>query len=804
MKKKEELFVAVKDRNDINSYFEFCDEEKEIRFKRHDMPSPWMNYLSNGTFHTMMSQAGGGVAFYKSPQIWRITRYRFFHLPTDRSGPYIYIRDGENGIYWCPTYEPAQERPEKWSSAHGMGYTRFEAERNGIQAKVTYFVGPLENSLIWRLKIKNRSDCSKNISIFAYVEFGLMEFMRELQWQCYNKHQVSVKYLEDCGALIYKYGVEMQPKPDETPLVYFTADRIPDAYDGDRDEFIGSYRSESNPYAIEVGNCTNSTLMGGDPCGALQFNLSLQPGQEESINIFLGTGMTEDDIRMSVQHSRSADFVDKSFEQLKQYWNRYLDKFVCSVPDQDAQRMINIWNPYQAARNFQFSRNISFYATGTFRGVGFRDTSQDVLATVPFDIAAAKDKVRLLLGQQYQDGHVNHYFFPTEGWDPVTTVHSDDHLWPILTVWSIVMESGDVSFLNESISYYDGGEGTVYEHLCRSVEFTRNHIGTHGFPLMLRSDWNDMLYKVCRQGKGESIWTAMQLGTVLTKLAELARLLGKDQDAEDFNELYQEQKKLVNTIGWDGKWFRRAVMDDGRFLGTDAMDQAKIWLNTQTWAIISGMADKDKGYQAMDSVKEMLDTELGIKKIHPALTTFPDPKDPLTHYNPGTGENGAVFCHANTWAVIAECMLGRGDIAYKYYRQLIPYVAMRKAGIWRYKAEPYVYSSNLFGPESDKFGLANVSWLTGTAAWMYIAVTQYILGIRPCWEGLSIEPCIPSDWKEFSAKREFRGTVYRFHFKNITGRCKGVERIEVNGQEIEGNVVPHVAGREEVMVDVYM
>lgn len=788
------------DRNDMNSYFHFNDTAKEVCFKRHDTPTPWINYLSNGTFHTMLSQAGGGLAFYKSPQIWRLTRYRFFHLPTDRSGPYVYIKDKESGEYWCPTYEPAEARPEKWNAAHGMGYTKFEAERNNLSANLLYFVGQYENSLIWNLKLKNNSDKEKKISLFAYVEFGMMEFMRELQWQCYNKHQVAVKYDNASGTLIYKYGVENQPKPDETPLVYFTANRIPDAFDGDRDEFIGSYRSEANPFAIEEAGCTNSTLLGGDPCGALQFEIVLKPGQEETINIFLGTGMAEAEIANSIENSRKEDFVEKSFEGLKDNWESYLEKFVCELPDKDAERMINIWNPYQSQRNFQFSRNISYYATGTFRGVGFRDTSQDILSQTPFDLEASKDKIRLLLKEQYADGHVNHYFFPNEGWEPVTSIHSDDHLWPVLPVWNIVVEEGDTKFLHEKINYFDGGEDTVYNHMKKAIEFTCKNLGPNGFPLMLRSDWNDQLFRVCRKGKGESIWTAMQLGTVLPKLAELAQLMGENDDAMRYLELFEEQKKLVNTIAWDGKWFRRAVMDDGRFLGTDEHDQAKIWLNSQTWSIMSGMAEDEKGRVAMDSVNEMLDTELGIKKLHPSIIDFPDPKDPLTNYNPGTGENGAVFCHANTWAIIAECMLGRGDRAYKYYRQLIPNVAMDKAGVWRYKAEPYVYVSNLFGPESDKFGLANVSWLTGTAAWMYVAVTQYILGIRPSWKGLLIDPCLPSEWENVKIEREFRGCRYQIEIVKNKGISKGRVFVTVDGEEITGNVIEHKMGRNQCSV----
>lgn len=759
--------------------YHFNDQKKEITFDKYNTPTPWMNYLSNGTFHTMISQAGGGVAFYKSPQIWRINHYRFFHLPTDRSGFYTYIKDGKN--YWCPTNEPTKTKPDTWKSTHGMGYTVFEAEYNGVQAIAKYFVGEEENCLIWNLKLK--SDTDKTITIFPYVELGMMEFMRELQWQCYNKHQLSVKYLGDIQAMVYKYGVEMQPKPDETPLVYFAATEKIEGYDGDRDEFVGSYRSEENPQNVEKGHCTNSTMAGGDPCFALEIKVDLKAGMEKEINIFLGTAMNEEEIKKSVARERQANFVDNSFAKLKEHWDDYLNHFQCSVPDENAQRMINIWNPYQAERNFQFSRNISYYATGTFRGVGYRDTAQDVLAMVPFDVERAKEKVKLLLTQQYKDGHVNHYFFPTEGYDPVTTIHSDDHLWTIMAVYDILMETGSLDFLSEKVSYYDGGEDTIHNHLKKAIDFTMSNLGQQGFPLMLRSDWNDMLYKVCREGKGESIWTAMQFGTVLLKMAEIAKLVG--EDGSKYLEIYNIQKELVNSKAWDGEWFRRCITDDGKFIGSAKEPMAKIWLNTQTWSIISGMGDHDKSVMAMDSVKKYLDTDLGIKKIHPSMVDYPSAEDPLTYYNTGCGENGSVFCHANTWAIIAECMLGRPEYAYKYYKQLLPMNAQAKAGEWRYKAEPYVYSSNIFGPESDKFGLANVSWLSGTAAWMYVAVTQYILGVKASWEGLTIKPCLPEEWKTVQVTRKFRGCTYHI---TIT--------------QNKETFIPHVEGREEFSITI--
>ena len=760
--------------------YKFNNEAKEISFDNYKTPTPWMNYLSNGTFHTMMSQAGGGVAFYKSPQIWRINHYRFFHLPTDRSGFYTYIKDGEE--YWCPTNEPCKTKPEEWKSTHGMGYTRFEAKHNGISAVATYFVGKYENALIWNLKLKSDSD--KKIKIFPYVELGMMEFMRELQWQCYNKHQLAVYNLDDI--LVYRYGVETQPKPDETPLIYFAANVPVSGFDCDRDEFVSSYRREENPLRVEEGKCTNSTMYGGDPCFALELDVELKKDTEKEINIFLGAAMTEEDIKASVKNCRQKAFVEKSYSALAEEWEEYLSKFRCEIPDKDAQTMINIWNPYQADRNFRFSRNISYYATGTFRGIGVRDTAQDILAMIPFDTKRSKEKLNLLFSQQYKDGHTNHYCFPTEGWEPLTRIHSDNHLWLIMSAYNIIIEEGKLDYLNSTVPFYDGGEATVWEHLKKSVDFTMHNLGEHGFPLMLSSDWNDMLYKVCRKGKGESIWTGMQFAVALRMMQELAERKGEPEFAEECKALYARQQELCRTLAWDGAWFRRCITDEGRFIGSESEPQAKIWLNTQSWAVLSGLGTQEQQIQAMDSVKKYLDTELGIKKIHPAMTTdYPTKEENLTCYNKGCGENGSVFCHANTWAIIAECMLKRPENAWKYYHQLLPMVAQKTAGAERYKAEPYVYSSNIFGPESDKFGLANVSWLTGTAAWMYLAATQYILGIRPTWDGLEIDPCLPEHLLPAKVTRVFRGCRY-----------------EITITKNQKLFLPHVDGRKQLTVTV--
>lgn len=787
---------------DWQQYYGFSDDDREVRFLRADTPTPWMNYLSNGNFHVMLSQAGGGMVWYRSPLIWRITRYRFYNLPMDRPGPYLYLRDLDENAYWSLSAEPCAETPQIWSSAHGLGYTRFTSEHREIAATATYFVPPHADVLMQRVTLRNHSDRVRRVQLTGYVEFSMMEYLREVQWQCYIKHQVSVTYRKESAALLYHYGVNQQPKPAETPEVFYASDHPLSGWDGNRDQFIGSYRSEANPLGIEQG-CHNSELIGGDPCGALQCMVELSPGEEREITFFLGVAPSAAEAAEILGALRQPGVIEQHWQALTRQWRDRLSVFQVSLPDADAQRQINTWNPYQVERNYCFSRSISYYALG-FRGVGFRDTAQDIIAALQFDAPGARAKIRELLAQQYQDGHCNHMCFPIEQYPPVNVEYSDDHLWPILTVWSWIAETGDAGILDDLAPYFDTGDETVYQHLCRSLAFTESRLGAHGLPLMLAADWNDALCTVGREGKGESFWTAMLYSLALSKMAELAELTGDTATAEHCRRQRAQQMELVNDIGWDGAWYRRAIMDNGDFLGTREAPQARLFLNTQSWSVYAAMGSRDRQVAAMDAVAEQLDTPLGIKKVHPAVTDYPTPESPLFAYHPGLGENAAIFCHANTWAIIAECLLRRPERAWKYYRQLIPHVALQTAGIDRYMGEPYAYASNLFGPDSERFGLANVTWLTGTAAWMYLAATQYILGIRPELDGLRIDPCLPPEWPEISLTRDFRGCRYLITIRNPHGVGYGVGRLEVDGVPIDGTLLNHQADRTQCTVNVIL
>ncbi len=803
-------------------YYRFDDEQRGVVFLRHDMPTPWTNYLSNGSLHAFISQAGGGLCWWKSPSIFRLTRYRMYNLPIDSPGFYVYLR-GEDGTVWSPTFRPCETELDSWEGRHRPGITSFAARKNGIGAEISYFIGPGDDVLIWDLALTGDASAARTVDVFAYVELSLHEWLREVTYGCYNKHQLKCRYDEEAAAMLYLYHADGLPRHDDAPLVYLASDRPPESYDGDRDAFVGAYRYERNPLAVQRGACFNSRLEGGEPCAAVHVKVNLEPGRTVRVPFFLGVApgalVNYDGARATMGRTlralRASGAVQERRERLEHWWDDHLSAFSCSIPDPDSARQIRIWTPVQSVHTGRYSRSISFYASGV-RPTGFRDTCQDMLALVYRKPGLARSVLLKQLGYQFADGHAVHGYHTEEPFPPSAgNVHSDDHLWLPMLAHALVCESGDRALLSEEVPYLAGdtrgaeGSATVWEHLLTAMEFTDTHLGRHGLPLTLKSDWNDIIGKFARKGRGESVFAGQQYAYVLRLMKELAGVVGDRGAMERLQGFLDRQLEALAACAWDGSWWRRGFDDDGAAVGSGEASWGKLFLNPQSWAVLAGCGTPDQRVGGMDQVAAQLDTGMGLQILAPSFKTYPDLTDPFSGYNEGCGENGAIFCHANTWAIIAEALLGRGARAWKYYRQLVPHVALQHVGIERYRAEPYAYVSNILGPDNIRFGFANVSQVTGTAAWMDVAATQYLIGIRAELAGLRIDPCIPPDWKGFEAERRYRGTRLKIRIANPEGVEKGVRSIEVDGRSLEISDAPVVSpdvleDRDEVAVVVTM
>jgi cellobiose phosphorylase len=756
--------------------YSFSDATRSIYIHRPALPSPWINYLSNGTLHAFVSQAGGGFAWWKSPLKNRISRYRQYNLPIDSPGFYIYLRESD-GTVWSPTWRPVEAPLDAWRAEHQPGLTRFIARRNELEAMVEFFIAPGTDALIWDLTLTNHGSTETKLDVFGYVELCLLDWKQDTDWACYVKHNLQVTYDAEANALIYLYRhFHFNPHLADCPLVYFAATEPTSSFTGDRDAFIGAYRTEKNPIALEKNHCGNSEIFCGDPCAALQCPVTVPANGTKRMQFFLGGephAIVEwpsalNATRATLRRLRAIGETDRLKTALTAWWDEHLAVLQTELPDEDIARQINIWSPVQAVHTGRYSRSISQNAAGV-RTLGFRDTCQDMLAIAYRRPAWATDIFRYLLSQQYEDGHVPHQCNPVEKSPADPKVHIDNPLWLVMLAHAIISETGDLTLLDEHLPWLSEkdslnqvGEASVWTHLLRVVDFFEANLGAHKIPLTHKGDWNDSIGKFSKHGKGESLFAAQQYAYVLRLLSDLARIRRDLPAFARLEDLFKKQETAILACAWDGAWWRRGFDDDGKPIGSQNCEFGKIWLNTQSWSVLSGVGAHDQQLRAMDSVAELLDTRhCGIKKLHPSFKSFPEVQDPYSGYSPGCGENGAIFCHANAWAIIAEALLGRADRAWNYYRQLVPHLALQKVGIERYQAEPYAYVSNIIGPENPRFGWANVTQVTGTAAWMDIAATQYLLGIRPELDGLRIAPVLPTEWEGFTAIRLFRSSTLK-------------------------------------------
>lgn len=779
--------------------YTFLDSERKIKFNRFDLPAPWINYLSNGKMHAFVSQAGGGMTWWVSPMMFRLTRYRFYNLPIDSPGFYVYIRL-EDGTVWSPTFRPCSTEVDHREAVHAPGYSRFTAEKNGITAVLTLYMAQDYDTLIWDLKLRNEKAEKVSFDVFAYVELSQYLAREENTLGYYLKWNTRAVYEQSLQAITYAYTAWMHPRKDDSPMVYFGSDTVVDSFCCNRDIFCGDYRDERNPVEIEKGRLSNTNLQGGQPCGALHSHVILDAGSEKRIHFFLGAvrGALSDydhameETKNALQALREPGAPEEQFQKGKNWWENHLAVMQCSIPDADAERMINTWNPLQCVNTARYSRSISSDASGV-RGVGFRDSAQDMLAQAYRKPEWALDMLCYLASQQLEDGHAVHACWPEEKRPPQDRTRSDDHIWMVYLAYAIAAETGDLRFLDQKIPFLGtdlvtpAGSATLWDHLLRGIEFTENHKGAHGLPLILYSDWNDHLGPFGRKGRGESMMVSEQHIIALRELIELAEARGDSKDEiEQFRTLIENQEKALNEYAWDGDWFLRGLDDDGHPIGTHTDEHARIWLNAQSWMVLAGAGSRQHQIQAMNSAKREMDTGLGLLLNTPGYPGWPSKDSAMVNGLPaGYSENGGVFCQANAWTIMAEAILGRGSQAWTYYKNILPNDVIRKIGVERYHTEAYAFCSTLLGKDNEKFGWGCVSQVTGTAAWMDVVATQYLLGIRPTLQGLLIRPAIPSDWKQYTVNRRYRGCDLTIHVENPDHVEHGVKALLFNGQKID-------------------
>jgi cellobiose phosphorylase len=686
------------------NYGYFDNEPREYVITRPDTPSPWINFLGNGEYGGFISNNAGGMSYHKDPNSRRITRYKYNNLPFDRPGRYIYLRDMETDEYWSPSWQPVMKKLDEYECRHGLGYTIIKGVYSGIEAHTTYFVPVGKDYEIWKMRIKNNTSKERHLKVFTYVEFSYPHASLDLMcdWP-------RMLFNADCNDSVILFEAMT-----DAFYPYISINMEVEGYDCSLEKFIGAYRSESNPIAVENGFCTNSDISSENAVGGLCCPLKLAAGEEKTIAVVLGFSENKETAKDESKKNLNLNIIEKDFGELKEYWNRYLSKIRFTTPDKEVNLMLNTWNQYQCKTTFDWSRFISLYERGIDRGLGFRDSMQDVLGVVHAIPEKVKQRIVDLLSIQNKRGDAMSVLYPATK-KAQGGGRSDDHIWSVFSVCNYIKETGDIDFLNEMVPFYDGGEGTVLEHLENSIKFTMNNLGTHGIPLLLLSDWNDTLASINAKGGSESVFVFFQLGHAVYELMYLYRHYGYEEKLEWASEVYDYCKLKLDMV-WDGKWFLRAFNSYGEKFGTAEDQYNRIFLNPQSWAVLSRLPSREQAVSALDAVRENLKTDLGLITHFPAPNFYDTERKAYMPCAAGTKENGGIFYHANTWAIIAETILGRNEYAFEYYRNTLPCKRNYIADVC--KIEPYVYASHIFGKQHPRFGEGTNSWLTGTASWM--------------------------------------------------------------------------------------
>ena len=772
-------------------YGYFDNDRREYVIDRVDVPASWTNYIGLKDFYGVFNHTAAGYVLYKSSEYHRITRFRP-NGPMDGPGHYVYIRDNDTGDYWSVSWQPVGKPKEHYSCRHGLSYSKYLCDYSGINAQQTLFAAIEDPVEIWDVRLRNDSGKKRNLSVFSYLEFSFHQVPMDNQNFQMSLYATGSRYADGV--------IEEDLYYEEDGFQFFTSDFTPDGFDCCRDAFLGHYRTERNPQAVEAGKCSGSSRKGGNHCGCLMKTVTLEPGQEQRLLFLLGEGNLETGKTMRRKYTQAR--ADRDFAETAKFWDDRLKCLQVSTPNQAMNTELNIWNLYQSEINVMFSRFTSFIEVGGRVGLGYRDTAQDAMMVLHADPAGCRMRITQLLKALTYEGYGLHLFEPK--WfepeekqqsfksptvvptpDKSQIVHglkdacADDALWLVSSIVQYVKETGDAGFVDQVIRYAEGGEGTVYEHMERILDFSARQVGAHGICKGLRADWNDCL----NLGGGESAMVSFLHCWALGNFVELAKKLGREEDAARYAAMAESVKQVSRKELWDGKWFIRGITAKGRKIGTQADTEGRVHMESNTWAVLSGVADPEQGKLAMDAVDEYLYTPYGLMLNAPCFTVPDDDIGFVTRVYPGLKENGSVFSHPNPWAWCAEAILGRGSRAMKFYDALCP--AMQNDKIEVRKAEPYTYCQFISGKDHTTYGEAHHPFMTGSAGWAYYAATQYLLGVRPEFDGLTVDPCIPADWKEFSVDRVFRGAEYRIHVTNPKSVEKGVAEIKLNGETVK-------------------
>jgi cellobiose phosphorylase len=808
----------------------FDDKQREYVITRPDTPLPWINYLGCEAYFGLISNTAGGYSFYRDARLRRLTRARYNHVPFDVGGRYIYLRDNQSEKFWSPSWQPTQSKIKDYCCRHGMGYTIIGSTFNGIRAETCYFVPLGENLEIWKLNVTNHRKKKSKLSVFSSIEFCLWDAWDD---QTNFQRNFSIGQVEIEEEVIY-HKTEYRERRDH--FAYFACSEKLAGFDTQRDIFLGTYHGWDSPTAVERGKSFDSIAHGWAPIGSHQIRFNLQPGESKEIIFLLGYQENPKDQKFDPPETQTinkksvkpliARYLDKknvevAFLELKKHWEQLLGILQVKTPDKHTNRMVNIWNAYQCMATFNMSRSASFYESGIGRGLGFRDSNQDLLGFVQMVPARARERVLDLASTQLESGGAYHQYQPLtkRGNNDVGSNFNDDPLWLVLGVVAYIEETGDWTILDEMVPYDNNPEKAtpLYEHLQRSMNYTQERLGPHGLPLIGRADWNDCLNLNCfsdtpgqsfqtttnKDGKvAESVFIAGLFVLAAQEMAGLAEHRSLKTEAAQYREAASKMDSVIHKHGWDGQWFVRAYDDFGRRVGSNACKEGKIFIEPQGICIMAGIGLADGlAKKALDSVYKMMSTPHGIVLQQPAYSHYYIEYGEISSYPPGYKENAGIFCHNNPWIIVAETQVGNGDRAHDYYLRINP--SAREAISEIHRCEPYVYSQMIAGCDAPTHGEAKNSWLTGTAAWNYVAVTQHILGIRPTLDGLMIAPVLPSSWSGFEAVRIYRGVRYEIMVRRA-GKGKR-KRVIVDGVPVEGNIVPlPSSGTENVKVSVYI